>query len=241
MLQSIDDDELKTLLPTFISQVLNQASTSTFCINLVDLGCGTGRNTAKLISCPWPKDYKISITALDFSAGMLDVAAKKIDALPLNDTKRFANPMTRLEQCDCFPTVYNSTASPLPTVTGLEPAQAVISTLVLEHIPLTDYFSTLACLLVKGGYALVTNMHSEMGKMSQAGFVNEQGVKVRGKSFAHTVEETREEARRAGFEMLQCRERKVQKQDLVNGVVGERGGKWVGVKVWYGLLLRKIV
>ena len=169
------------------------------------------------------------------------MAAKKIEALPLNDTKRFANPMTRLEQCDCFPTVYNSTASPLPTVTGLEPAQAVISTLVLEHIPLTDYFSTLACLLVKGGYALVTNMHSEMGNMSQAGFVNEQGVKVRGKSFAHTVEETREEARRAGFEMLQCRERKVQKQDLVNGVVGERGGKWVGVKVWYGLLLRKIV
>jgi SAM-dependent methyltransferase len=241
MLQSIDDDELKSLLPTFITQVLTSTSTSIPPINIVDLGCGTGRNTAKLISYPWPKSNHVTVTALDFSAGMLDVAAKKIDALPLHCADKFTNPTTRLEQCDCFPTVSEPTASPLPTVPRLQPVQAVISTLVLEHIPLTDYFSTLACLLVKGGHALVTNMHSEMGQMSQAGFVNAQGVKVRGKSFVYTVGETREEARRAGFEILECRERQVEKQDLMNGIVGERGGKWVGVKVWYGLLLRKIV
>ncbi|KAF2786162.1 S-adenosyl-L-methionine-dependent methyltransferase [Melanomma pulvis-pyrius CBS 109.77] len=240
MLQAIDDDELSTLLPAFILQVLSNTPTESPSISLVDLGCGTGRNTMKLISYAWPATYSIHITALDFSSGMLDVAAKKIDALPLNDAKH-ANPTTRLEQCDCFPTVSSPTSPPLPSVPDLHPVQAVISTLVLEHIPLPDYFSTLSSLLVKGGYALVTNMHSEMGRISQAGFVNEAGVKVRGESFAHGVDETGEAARRAGFEVLEVRERRVERGDLEKGIVGERGGKWVGVLVWYGILLRKVV
>ncbi|KAF2703470.1 hypothetical protein K504DRAFT_451654 [Pleomassaria siparia CBS 279.74] len=229
MLQSIDDYEMKKLLPIFISKVLSTTSTDLPRLDVVDLGCGTARNTAKLITYPWPNTHKINIIALDFSANMIDVAANKIDSLPLNP-EEYANPFTRLEQCDCFPTVSAPSTSPLPSVPNLEPVNGVLSTLVLEHIPLTDYFSTLACLLLKGGYALITNMHNEMGRNSQAGFINEVGVKVRGKSFAHTLVKTREEARRAGFEILEVRERSVERSDIEKGIVGNRGLKWIGVK-----------
>lgn len=57
-------------------------------------------------------------------------------------------------------------------------------------------------------------MHHEMGRLGgQAGFVDvETGVKVRGASFVHEVGEVLEQARE----------------------------KWVGVKVWMGVLVRKV-
>lgn len=232
MLQSIDDSELTDLLPTLLTQAL---STQEGPLNLIDLGCGTGRNTAKLLSYTWPPDRKINITALDFSSGMLEVAAKKLTTIP----RDAASVSLRLEQCDCFPTVHDPATSPIPSVDNLAPANALISTLVLEHVPLREYFSTLAALLVRDGLALVTNMHSEMGRVSQAGFVNEQGVKVRGESYAHTPEETVEEAGRAGFEVVRLKERRMERGDVESGIVGERGLKWVGISVWYGMVLRK--
>ena len=148
----------------------------------------------------------------------------------------------RLECCDCFPTAASAAgASPLPAVQGLTTVDAVVSTLVLEHVPLNAFFATLAALLRRRGVALVTNMHEEMGRRSQAGFVNEQGVKVRGSSFVYSVQETIDTARGAGFEVLSVMEREMSKGDVEGGKVGARGWKWVGTKVWYGLVLRKIV
>ncbi|KAF2259299.1 S-adenosyl-L-methionine-dependent methyltransferase [Lojkania enalia] len=233
MLQSTDDLELETLLPELVSVVLQSTSQRT--LNLLDLGCGTGRNTAKLLRYPWPQGLAINITALDFSKGMLEIAATKLTPL-----LTIPNLRLRLEQCDCFPTNSNPTASPFPAVNDLHPVNALISTLVLEHVTLPSYFATLSTLVAPGGYALVTNMHSEMGRISQAGFINEQGVKVRGTSFAHTPEETVEQALKAGFEVVQVKERAMEKEDVESGRVGARGLKWVGVNVWYGVLLQKL-
>ncbi|KAF2252236.1 S-adenosyl-L-methionine-dependent methyltransferase [Trematosphaeria pertusa] len=234
MLQAIDDLELSSLLPSFLSMVLSSTYYPT--LNLLDLGCGTGRNTARLLSFAWPPDRRVNITGLDFSRGMLDVAAKKLTPL----VSATPNISLRLEQADCFPTVSSQTSSPIPAVPHLQPSKAVISTLVLEHIPLTPYFSTLSSLLAPGGYALVTNMHSEMGRISQAGFVNADGVKVRGESYAHTPQETAEEARRAGLEVVTLKERVMEKSDVEGGMVSDRGWKWVGIRVWYGMMLKKI-
>ncbi|KAF2742060.1 S-adenosyl-L-methionine-dependent methyltransferase [Sporormia fimetaria CBS 119925] len=237
MLQSIDDHELETLLPRFLTTVAEGCATqSTSGLSLIDLGCGTGRNTAKLLSYAWPQDFNIEVTALDFSRGMLELAATKLNpASSSPDGKR----QLRLEQCDCFPTVSDPSASPVPPVPGLTAATALISTLVLEHIPLKDYFATLAALVRTNGYALVTNMHSDMGRVSQAGFVNAEGVKVRATSFVYTPGEAANEARRAGFEVVDVRERGMREEDVESGVVGGRGRKWVGVMVWFALVLRR--
>ncbi|KAF1944030.1 S-adenosyl-L-methionine-dependent methyltransferase [Clathrospora elynae] len=238
MLQAIDDLELETYLPDFLSQVQN--STAGRDISVLDLGCGTGRNTAKLLSYAWSRDRRVSVTGLDFSRGMLNVAAAKLS--PLAKEKR-GNVDLRLECCNCFPTVFSSSSSsPFPMVKDLQPVNAVLSTLVLEHIPLLPFFTTLLALLAPGGLALVTNMHADMGRVSQAGFVNAQGVKVRGSSFVYTVQETVDAAKGAGFEVLGRREREVQRRDMEGkGAVGERGWKWVGVRVWYAIVVKKKV
>jgi SAM-dependent methyltransferase len=243
MLQSIDDLELETMLPEFLDDVVRSLSlTGTPRLNIIDLGCGTGRNTAKLLAYPWPtssssspRTIEINITGLDFSRGMLDVAKQK-----LKTPVEHGNVNLRLQQADCFPTVSDKSASSIPVVEGLAPANAVISTLVLEHIPLQDYFATLAALVGKGGYALVTNMHSEMGRLSQAGFVNAQGVKVRGTSFVFTPQVPAVAARGAGFEVVRLTERKMDAGVVENGLVSERGKKWIGINVWYGLVLVKV-
>ncbi|KAF2190206.1 S-adenosyl-L-methionine-dependent methyltransferase [Zopfia rhizophila CBS 207.26] len=241
ILQAIDDLELSTLLPEFLTLVLQSATSNPVQdLRIIDLGCGTGRNTAKVLSYEYPKKGpKVQVTALDFSQGMLDVAGKKLGEM---SWVRQVEPRISLElqRTDCFPTVSNPSASPIPDVKDPSKVNGVLSTLVLEHIPLKDYFATLASLVERNGYALVTNMHSEMGNISQAGFVNERGVKVRGKSFAHTPMETAEEARGAGFEVLSVKERRMGKSDIETGIVSQRGMKWVGIYVWYGLLLRKV-
>lgn len=234
MLQAIDDIELTTALPNFMNQV--QDSTGSQVISLLDLGCGTGRNTVKLLSFELPPGRQSTVFGLDFSKGMLDIAADKIRAY--NDGSDSSR--ARLAQCDCFPTVHDPSAPPLPCVPNLSPVHGVISTLVLEHVPLTDYFSTLAALTLPNGLALVTNMHHDMGAKSQAGFVNAQGVKVRGSSYAHTVVDTVIAAQKAEFEVVSYKEREMTKEDVESGAVGERGWKWVGIKVWYSVLVRKL-
>ncbi|KAJ4362310.1 hypothetical protein N0V83_010403 [Neocucurbitaria cava] len=251
MLQAIDDAELETLLPDFLALVLRSVpqGKEKRDISLLDLGCGTGRNTAKLLSyASWPRDRNISVTGLDFSQGMLDIAERKLRPLVSGKgTKREDMDISlRLEQADCFPTVDAPEANPLPSIPSSSPPlpppiDAVISTLVLEHIPLPAFFATLSALLPpcpSPTYALITNMHSDMGALSQAGFKNSQGVKIRGASFAHTLKDTVLEAQRAGFEVLGTRERSVEVGD-VEGESGEQGAKWVGVKVWFAVWVRR--
>jgi 2-polyprenyl-3-methyl-5-hydroxy-6-metoxy-1,4-benzoquinol methylase len=239
MLQAIDDVELSTLLPTFLSSVTSTSLTNPPNeLRILDLGCGTGRNTQKLLSYAYPAETLVQITGLDFSEKMLNKARSK----PVSPSSSIE---LRLECCDPFQSVpttspsSSSTTSPLHPVRNLEKQHAVISTLVLEHIPLCSFFLTMRSLLEPYGQALVTNMHADMGRCSSAGFYNAQGEKVRGSSYVYTVEETIDAAEEAGFKVVSVIEREMRRDDVESGAVGERGWKWVGVKVWYALVLRK--
>lgn len=231
MLQSIDDDELNALLPPLLSHIASHPNPS---ISVLDLGCGTGRNTARLLLHPWPGGKQISVTGLDFSAGMLAGAHSKL--APLASTLS-DNITLRLEHCDPFP---QPPSPPFdPSLLALPPQNLILSTLVLEHIPLPTFFATLSSLLAPAGLAVITNMHSHMGSRSQAGFVNADGVKVRGESYVYELEQTVQAAKDAGLEVVSARERGVEEKDVESGVVGERGRKWVGWKVWFGVVFRK--
>lgn len=118
----------------------------------------------------------------------------------------------------------------------------VLSTLVLEHLSLDVFVRTIRSLLKKdGGYAVITNMHAEMGRVSQAGFVDgETGKKVRGESCVYEVQEVLGEAKRWGFELVgEIEERGVRQDDIGEGkLMSERGRKWIGTKCWFGFVLR---
>ena len=229
-LQALDS----LLLPKLLSPLLAALPPAPV---ILDLGCGTGRATTSLLSHPGA-----IVLGLDASPAMLTIARERcaahFNSLPGNGRAA----AWRLEEWNIISVragKENEGVEPFLRESGRRKAALVVSTLVLEHIPLATFFAAAARLVEPGGRLLVTNMHREMGEISQAGFVDAQGVKVRGESFAHGVPETVEEARRCGFLIEgNVMERGVDEADVA--VLGERARKWVrGPKVWYGGLWRK--
>jgi cyclopropane fatty-acyl-phospholipid synthase-like methyltransferase len=118
-------------------------------------------------------------------------------------------------------------------------AVAVISTLVIEHIPIETFFAAASMILKPGGTFLVTNMHSEMGGISQAGFVDPKtGEKIRPHSYAHRLEDVVNVAEKHGFQVIdEPLERSV--DERTSEQLGPRAKKWIGVTVWFGVCFRK--
>lgn len=222
-LQALDTIEIRSLLPELLSHISAPSPWK-----VVDLGCGTGRNTLPLLKIP-----NSTVVGLDASPKMLDIARARIDK---NLTKQ-ASVAARakdvhLELFDLL------SGSELPTCATN--ADALVSTLVLEHVPIPSFFEVAAQILKPGGVALATNMHSDMAAIGQAGFVDTKtGDKVRTKSFAHRLDDVVEEAERQGFSIIgQVRERAV--DEKMSELLGVRARKWIGVTVWFGLCFRKL-
>ncbi|KAI1259759.1 cyclopropane-fatty-acyl-phospholipid synthase [Xylariaceae sp. FL1019] len=234
-LQAMDDVELKTLFPRFLDSIATPKPW-----RIVDLGCGTGRNTALLLGIP-----ETEIVALDSSNGMLEVARSRLaPSLGQASTSNAAENDTLPAQPYLRFEIFDMLASKSPPVSIMpNTIDAIISTLVVEHVPLTIFFGHVSKLLRPGGVLLLTNMHSEMGGISQAGFVDKStGEKIRPTSYAHTVDNVMLEAKKFGLEIMRERdepgllERAVDK-DMVDKL-GLRSKKWVGVTCWFGGLFR---
>ncbi|KAI1137842.1 S-adenosyl-L-methionine-dependent methyltransferase [Hypoxylon sp. FL0543] len=237
-LQALDTIELKELFPRFLRSIRSPTPW-----RIVDLGCGTGRNTTLLLTVPDIEE----VIALDSSKGMLEVARsrlqQKVDgAGSLNIEPGRTVPNLRLE-------VFDMLVSPSPPPSAQQ-ADGVISTLVVEHVPLSTFFAHISQMLRPGGVLLLTNMHAHMGGISQAGFVDaETGEKIRPTSYAHTVADVLAEAKRWGLEVEEAGEAGEGEAGVTERVVdenmveklGPRSRKWVGVTCWFGGLFRKRV
>ena len=238
VLQAMDDIQMTSLLPEFARLTITNHGangSSSSGLKLLDLGCGTGRNTVKSLQYPW--DLEVEIEGWDSSQAMLDLAKPKCEAV------KSANSKLSLSQVD-LESIGNVPDHYAESFDGL------ISTLVLEHLQADVFFAIIAKVLKPGCYALVTNMHEDMGKLSRAGYKTETGERFKAVSYAHSVEGTIEAAVKAGLEVVdQAKEVAVDERlidgDVINGVtiekgqVAERARKWIGTKIWYGMILRK--
>ena len=253
-LQNVDDAEMESwLLPRFLTALRNHHSNHR---TVVDLGCGTGRNTARLLSSS-ATDIIDQVIALDASQGMLGIAQTRLSPLSSSEIRGTEGTEEHITNTRLHLIHHDLLSTRIPPELAHGTADAVISTLVLEHVPLQAFFEHVAVMLKPGGSGLLllTNMHADMGRISQAGFVDvETGVKVRPKSYAHTVADVLTEANRWGFSVLKDDTTGVQKDgtegESVPGVkevtvheglvemLGSRSRKWVGVTCWFGCLLK---
>lgn len=199
---------MKTLLPAFLS--LNQSPGKE--TKYIDLGCGTGRNTLPLAQ----HAPEATVVGMDPSEKMLELARKR--------TADASN--VKLE-------LYDLLGPTRPPASALE-ADGVISTLVLEHVPMQDFFEAVTSMLKPNGALLITNMHSELGAVTQAGFIDPQtGVKVSGTSYAYSAEEVVAEAAKFGLHLV-GEMKEVMMDEKLAPVLGPRSSKYIGVRVWFG-------
>lgn len=222
-LQALDTLEMNVLVPTFLSLV--EQSPSSGNRKFIDLGCGTGRNTIAIIR----EAPEAHVIGLEPSSKMLDIARGRIAEHTSLNTNGKPNSVD-LE-------AYDMLNSPIPP--SARDADGVVSTLVLEHVPIESFFRVVSTMLRPGGILLLTNMHSEMGGISQAGFTDPKtGDKVRTTSYAHTATEVIAGASLAGLKLVgEMKETRVDEE--LAPLLGPRARKWVGINAWFGGCFRK--
>ena len=131
--------------------------------DVLELGCGTGRHTA------WLAEAGARVTAVDFSAGMLERARERV---PVGDVRFIAHDLH----------------DPLPF--GDASFDAVLSGLVLEHLrDLDGFFAEAHRVLRPAGRAVVSAMHPAMFlRGSQARFTDpDSGERVQPGSLPHRI------------------------------------------------------
>lgn len=162
--------------------VIRAAVGETRGLNVLDLGCGTGRHALRLAA------DGATVTAVDFSEGMLAEARRK----PGADAVQF---------------LVHDLHQPLPYADAS--FDLVVSGLVLEHLrELDGFFAEAHRVLKPGGRAVVSSMHPAMFlRGTQARFTDpNSGELVQPGSLPHPVGAFVMAALRAGFRVSEIGE-----------------------------------
>ena len=119
---------------------------------------------------------------------------------------------------------------------------AVISTLVIEHIVSLDYFfQTISRILKKNddSWVFITAMHPNMYRAgSQAGFVDATtGQKLCGVSFDHSIQDIVQAAARVNLTLIEYLEKGVESEEHANQL-GSRAKKWLGTNIHASFLFK---
>ncbi|HEX7978595.1 MAG TPA: class I SAM-dependent methyltransferase [Gemmatimonadaceae bacterium] len=168
-----DDDQNATRdLDAF---VLRQVPLPLAGARVLELGCGTGKNSAWLVS------QARELIALDFSPGMLDVARRRVRS----STARF---------------IEHDITRSWPADTGS--VDVVVGNLVLEHVrDLAPVFAEAARVLRAGGQLYFCELHPyRQLRGGQAHFVDQRTDEtIHVAAYRHTVSEYVTEALAGGF------------------------------------------
>jgi len=170
-------------------------------LEVLDLGCGTGRHTL------WLANAGASVTAIDFSEGRMEKARAK----PGAEKVRF---------------LVHDLHERLPFDDGS--FDRVVSGLVLEHLhDMAPFFSEAHRVLKPGGRAVVSGMHPAMFLRDvRARFRDPAtGEKVEPGSVEHTIGDVVMAAVRAGFTLAEIDERA---PDADLAARYPRAGKYLG-------------
>jgi malonyl-CoA O-methyltransferase len=161
------------------SEVLRQMLPALEGVTVLELGCGSGRNTVALTAAA-------DVTAVDFSSEMLSRAVSRVAA----DNVRF---------------VEHDLTEPLPF--DDDTADLVVISLVLEHIEdIASVYREIARVLRAEGQALVLELHPVRQRLGKrARFEGSDGV-VSAPAFLHAVSDQTSAALDAGLTLEELKE-----------------------------------
>ncbi|HJQ79673.1 MAG TPA: class I SAM-dependent methyltransferase [Lacipirellulaceae bacterium] len=169
-------------LPALEEPIMRRAIGNVHGLNLLDLGCGTGRHSL------WLAGRGAAVSAVDFSEGMLHAARRK----PTAERVRW---------------LCHDLHAPLPFGSG--EFDLVVSSLVLEHLrELDSFFAQIARVLKPARRAVISAMHPAMFlRGSMARFTDpDTGELVQPGSIAHSISDFLMAAARAGLRLTHIEE-----------------------------------
>jgi ubiquinone/menaquinone biosynthesis C-methylase UbiE len=120
---------------------------------------------------------------------------------------------------------------------------AVISTLVIEHIASLDQFFKIIYRVLKKNnhsWAFITAMHPNMYQAgSQAGFIIDEktGQKLCGISFDHSIENIIQAATKANLILMKYAEKEIKNEEHAKQL-GSRAKKWIGINIHASFLFK---
>ena len=174
-------DSMKNKTRDLEAEVLRKTFLNPHYGNILELGCGTGKNTGWLAQ---KADY---VTAFDFSPQMMEKAKNKPDSENVIFTE------TDITQA-------------WPVKPGW--ANLIVCSLVLEHIDELDYiFEEAARVLKRGGKFYVCELHPlKQYNGSRARFETEEGIEEQPQVFVHHISDYINSAKKEGFQLLDLNE-----------------------------------
>ena len=144
--------------------------------NVLELGCGSGKNTEWLIT------RANKLVGLDFSASMLDLARNKIPSKKVTFINADLN--------EKWPV--NNNSFDLATIN-----------LTLEHIEILDHiFNSLFMKLAQGGKCFVCELHPKKQLAGSKAQFEENGTEIVLDVFQHSEQDYIQSAEKAGFNLL---------------------------------------
>ena len=148
--------------------------------NCLELGCGTGKNSA------WLSEKATALTAVDFSEGMLEMARRKITAANTKLIQAYLN-----KDWDFASGDYD----------------CITFSLVLEHFSqLLPLFKKAAAVMSPGGHLYIGELHpfKQYGG-SKARFETDAGTQIV-ECFNHHVSDFTHAAKQTGFRLIELQE-----------------------------------
>lgn len=173
-------DSMKNKTRDLEAEVLRNTFVNPHYGNVLELGCGTGKNTG------WLAEKADYVTAFDFSPMMMKKAREKIDAENVIFTPA-------------------DITQPWPVDPGW--ANLIVCSLVLEHIKELDLvFEEAARALKPGGKLYLCELHPlKQYNGSRARFESEEGLQ-QPDAFVHHISDYLNTAKKEGFQLLDLNE-----------------------------------
>ncbi|MGB7842713.1 MAG: class I SAM-dependent methyltransferase [Salinimicrobium sp.] len=174
-------DSMKNQTRDLEAEVLRKTFLNPHYGNILEVGCGTGKNTGWLAK---KADY---VTALDFSSEMIEKAKQKLNSENI---------------------IFSQTdiTRPWPVKPGW--ANIVVCSLVVEHIENIHFiFEEAAKALKRRGKFYLCELHPlKQYKGSRAAFKTKDGVLIQPEAFVHHISDYLAAAKNGGFRLLELHE-----------------------------------
>ena len=236
---AVNEQQLASLLPPLLANLHEENAKLGGPTSLLDLDCEAGHNTLALAHLTRHWRVPVQLEGWDRDGEKLEFAKARCKDVQWDDTNSSVT-FTRTNHWRRLQVGH-------PGLTYFRHMyEFVLSTLVMHRMPLDVFLKGIEGLLSRDSVALVTCVHPEFGVVENGftGSEDEKGRVMEEVRFTHSVQEVLEAAAKCGLTVQGAVKEVKLGTEVIERLehgLREDATKWIGRKVWFGVVLRRLV